>query len=315
MEGPARAADDQTNQAHGASYRGVQHRYSPLPLIKAGYYWRAALSSASARILWRLHVSQHDCPSTAHPWIGVRADGRRSSGVRHSHPAALPSIPARGGAARPAGRPTRHLAHDLAGHPRSVGTLSDTSGHWRPVADGTWLCRVPCLARLPSGHLREAYGAGRNLGWRPHDGAPPPTVLQVVEVPDAQVILAPILLSEHPVGVLKVVRDAQHGPLTTVELDLLRMLLDSIALAVHNSRLYGEIAATKAFSKILSRMLAMPSSPSIPPIASPRGMPVLSVFFVPPPHPCCNNLSRRCCPPTNMPSGARRLNGEAKVCR
>ena len=39
----------------------------------------------------------------------------------------------------------------------------------------------------------------------------------------------------------------QHGPLTTVELDLLRMLLDSIALAVHNSRLYGEIAATKSF--------------------------------------------------------------------
>jgi PAS domain S-box-containing protein len=98
----------------------------------------------------------------------------------------------------------------------------------------------------PSGHLQEAHGAGRNLGWRPHDDAPP-TVLQVVEVPDAQVILAPILLSGHPVGVLKVVRDAQHGPLTPGELDLLRMLLDSIALAVHNSRLYGEIAATKSF--------------------------------------------------------------------
>jgi PAS domain S-box-containing protein len=99
----------------------------------------------------------------------------------------------------------------------------------------------------PSGHLQEAHGAGRNLGWRPYDGALPPTVLQVVEVLDAQVILAPILLSEHLVGVLKVVRDAQHGPLTPVELDLLRMLLDSIALAVHNSRLYGEIAATKSF--------------------------------------------------------------------
>jgi PAS domain S-box-containing protein len=99
----------------------------------------------------------------------------------------------------------------------------------------------------PSGQLREAHGSGRNAGWRPQDDAPPPTVLEVVEVPDAQVILAPILLSEHPVGVLKVVRDAQHGPLTSVELDLLRMLLDSIALAVHNSRLYGEIAATKSF--------------------------------------------------------------------
>jgi PAS domain S-box-containing protein len=99
----------------------------------------------------------------------------------------------------------------------------------------------------PSGHLEEAHGCGRNLGWQPHDDTPRPTGLQVVEAPDAQVILAPIILSEHPVGVLKVVRDTQHGPLAPVELDLLRMLLDSIALAVHNSRLYGEIAATKSF--------------------------------------------------------------------
>jgi PAS domain S-box-containing protein len=98
-----------------------------------------------------------------------------------------------------------------------------------------------------AGRLHEAYGGGPNPGWRPHEGSPPPTELEVVEVPGAQVVLAPILLSEHPVGVLKMVRDTQHGPLTPVELDLLRMLLDSIALAVHNSRLYGEIAATKSF--------------------------------------------------------------------
>jgi PAS domain S-box-containing protein len=99
----------------------------------------------------------------------------------------------------------------------------------------------------PAGHPQEAYGCGPNPGWQPHDGTPPPTALQVIEVPDAQVILAPIVLAEHPVGVLKVVRDAQHGLLAPAELDLLRMLLDSIALAVHNSRLYGEIAATKSF--------------------------------------------------------------------
>jgi PAS domain S-box-containing protein len=99
----------------------------------------------------------------------------------------------------------------------------------------------------PSGQLQKAHGIGLNLGWRPQEGTPPPRGLQVVEVPDAQIILAPILLLERPVGVLKVVRGAQHGPLTPVELDLLRMLLDSITLAVHNSRLYGEIAATKSF--------------------------------------------------------------------
>lgn len=97
------------------------------------------------------------------------------------------------------------------------------------------------------GRLQEAYGCGPNPGWQPCDGTPPPTALRVMEVPEAQVVLAPIVLSEHPVGVLKVVRSAQHGPLAPAELDLLRMLLDSIALAVHNSRVYGEVVATKSF--------------------------------------------------------------------
>jgi PAS domain S-box-containing protein len=99
----------------------------------------------------------------------------------------------------------------------------------------------------PSGHLQEAHGSGRNLGWQPHDGTSPPVALQIVEVADAQVILAPIILAEHPVGVLKVVRETENGTLASAELDLLRMFLDSIALAVHNSQLYGEIAATKSF--------------------------------------------------------------------
>jgi PAS domain S-box-containing protein len=103
------------------------------------------------------------------------------------------------------------------------------------------------LTSPPVGRLQEAYGCGPNPGWQPQDGTPPPTALQVIEVPEAQLVLAPIVLSEHPVGVLKVVGSAQHGPLTPAELDLLRMLLDSIALAVHNSRVYGEIVATKSF--------------------------------------------------------------------
>jgi PAS domain S-box-containing protein len=54
-------------------------------------------------------------------------------------------------------------------------------------------------------------------------------------------------LQEQVVGALKLVRDAPQEALTSVELDLLRLLLDSIALAVHNSRLYGEVASTKSF--------------------------------------------------------------------
>jgi PAS domain S-box-containing protein len=103
------------------------------------------------------------------------------------------------------------------------------------------------LGTSPTGQLHEAYGCGPNPGWRPHGDTPFPSTLQVIEVPEAQVVLAPITLSEHPIGVLKMVRDVRHGPLSSAELDLLRMLLDSIALAVHNSRLYGEIAAAKSF--------------------------------------------------------------------
>ena len=55
------------------------------------------------------------------------------------------------------------------------------------------------------------------------------------------------MLQEQAVGVLKLVRDAPQDALTPVELDLLRLLLDSIALAVHNSRLYSEVASTKSF--------------------------------------------------------------------
>jgi PAS domain S-box-containing protein len=99
----------------------------------------------------------------------------------------------------------------------------------------------------PGSDLRQAYGSGPNLGWQPDDSTPIPTALEVVRLPDAQVVLAPIVLQGQAVGVLKLVRDAPQDSLTPIELDLLRMLLDSIALAVHNSRLYGEVASTKNF--------------------------------------------------------------------
>jgi PAS domain S-box-containing protein len=95
--------------------------------------------------------------------------------------------------------------------------------------------------------LRQVYGSGPSLGWQPHDSASIPAALEVVHLPDAQVVLAPIVLQEQVVGVLKLVRDAPQEALTPIELDLLRLLLDSIALAVHNSRLYGEVASTKSF--------------------------------------------------------------------
>jgi PAS domain S-box-containing protein len=101
------------------------------------------------------------------------------------------------------------------------------------------------------GRLQAAYGNGPNPGWQPQSDAPAPTALHVVDSPEAQVVLAPIELAGNPVGVLKVVRAAPQGALSSVELDLLRMLLDYIALAVHHARLFDEIAATKSFLETL----------------------------------------------------------------
>src|SRR5262245_36694688 len=98
----------------------------------------------------------------------------------------------------------------------------------------------------PAG-LQQVYGSGPNLGWQPDDTTPIPTALEVVRLPNSQVVLVPIVLQGQAVGVLKLVRGAPQDVLTPVELDLLRLLLDSIALAVHNSRLYGEVASTKSF--------------------------------------------------------------------
>jgi PAS domain S-box-containing protein len=103
------------------------------------------------------------------------------------------------------------------------------------------------LTTPPAGQFRPAYGQGPNPGWQPTDSTPLPSTLQVISGPDAQVILAPILLAERPVGILKLVRTASQEPLTPAELELVRLLLDAIALAVHNARLYGEIATTKRF--------------------------------------------------------------------
>ncbi|HSF32754.1 MAG TPA: ATP-binding protein [Candidatus Tectomicrobia bacterium] len=103
------------------------------------------------------------------------------------------------------------------------------------------------LTTSAGSHLQQVYGSGPNFGWQPADSTPIPAALEVAHLPNAQVVLAPIVLQGQAVGVLKLVRDAPQDALTPVELDLLRLLLDSIALAVHNSRLYGEVASTKSF--------------------------------------------------------------------
>ena len=60
-------------------------------------------------------------------------------------------------------------------------------------------------------------------------------------------VLAPIILEGTPVGVIKLVREASQGPIAEVELEVIRMLLDYIGLAVNNAQLYAEIKETKGY--------------------------------------------------------------------
>jgi PAS domain S-box-containing protein len=108
------------------------------------------------------------------------------------------------------------------------------------------------LYRRDSAQLHEAYGSGLHLGWQPADaGQSLPRELQVERSPDGDMVLAPIILEGTTVGLLKLVRGARQGPIAEFEIELLRMLLDYIGLAVQNSQLYGEIKETKSYLESL----------------------------------------------------------------
>ena len=108
------------------------------------------------------------------------------------------------------------------------------------------------LYRRDGTQLHEAYGNGPHHGWQPGKAdQSPPRELQVERSPDGDVVLAPIILEGTTAGVLQLVREAHQGPVAEFEIELLRMLLDYIGLAVQNSQLYGEIKETKSYLESL----------------------------------------------------------------
>jgi PAS domain S-box-containing protein len=108
------------------------------------------------------------------------------------------------------------------------------------------------LYRRDGTQLHEAHGSGPHHGRRPWDADwNPPPELQVERFPDAHVVLSPIVLEGTAVGFIKLVREARQGPVAESEIELLRMLLDYIGLAVQNSQLYGEIKETKSYLESL----------------------------------------------------------------
>lgn len=96
--------------------------------------------------------------------------------------------------------------------------------------------------------LREVYGSGSHDGWQPHATTPDiPAELQVETGDHTQVVIAPVVLDGRPVGAIKLVRGSQQRPVAEIEIELIRMLLDYISIAVKNAQLYSEIKATKSY--------------------------------------------------------------------
>jgi PAS domain S-box-containing protein len=95
---------------------------------------------------------------------------------------------------------------------------------------------------------RPVYSQGQQYGWQgAGTTAAVPTELQVESIADMQVVIAPIEMEGQGIGVVELVRQAQHGPLVAFEIELIRMVLDYLGMAVRNSQLYGEMKETKSY--------------------------------------------------------------------
>jgi PAS domain S-box-containing protein len=95
---------------------------------------------------------------------------------------------------------------------------------------------------------RQAYGSGTQHGWQPQAaGGEMPGELRVERVEDTHVVVAPIVLEGETIGMVKLVREARHEAMAAFEIELIRMVLDYLGMAVKNSQLYGKIKETKSY--------------------------------------------------------------------
>lgn len=140
----------------------------------------------------------------------------------------------------------REIGRVLMGNPDLSGRLK-AIGHQLQAGLGYEGCYIWLYGRDGT-PFREVYGSGPNHGWQPGNADKAhPLALQVERAADAYVILAPIALEGTPVGIIKLVREAQQGPIAESEIELVGMLLDYMGVAVQNSQLYGEIKETTSF--------------------------------------------------------------------
>jgi PAS domain S-box-containing protein len=95
---------------------------------------------------------------------------------------------------------------------------------------------------------RHVYGSGADAGWEPQGNVEDvPGEVRVARVDGSEVVIAPLVLDGCMIGTISLTRDVQQGALAEFELELIRMVLEYLGMAVKNSQLYGEIKETKSY--------------------------------------------------------------------
>lgn len=74
-----------------------------------------------------------------------------------------------------------------------------------------------------------------------------PTQLRVEQYDDVQVVVSPICIEQDTLGAIALRRETRDGGIAAFEIELIRMVLDALGVAVKNSQLYGEIKETKSY--------------------------------------------------------------------
>jgi PAS domain S-box-containing protein len=87
------------------------------------------------------------------------------------------------------------------------------------------------------------YGVGAEPTWQPeHLGE----LHELQEKSPGQVV-APLVLDDRHIGAISLTRDTPQEHLAAFEVELIRMVLEYLSMAVKNSQLYGEIKETKGY--------------------------------------------------------------------
>ncbi len=99
------------------------------------------------------------------------------------------------------------------------------------------------LQEKGSDRCQYVYGIGDEPDWQP---AYLGELHELQELGAGQVV-APLVLEGRVIGAISLARDPHQGRLAEFEVELIRMVLEYLGMAVHNSQLYGEIKETKGY--------------------------------------------------------------------